>query len=250
METRTCIHPFFLPSPHCTTPAVSHHLSSSAIAGLSLRHQLRFFLASAFFWKHLDLLHHTYILSLSDLKKRTRRRLFCDCCGFLKSKGASEAPLKPSVPFPCSLLDAIERRLWFCSFKAHDYCSIPFLSQEEASLAYFLMNRLVSGGPRTKWRFGFWCEAIAYYGPDFQTLFSLGAISPLKSHIEPRWFRLWSFLTAALALKKIFFSHRSIFAALNSLAFRYIALQSWISCARLLRGCVLEFCEVFVIVIV
>lgn len=155
METRTCIHPFFLPSPHCTTPAVSHHLSSSAIAGLSLRHQLRFFLASAFFWKHLDLLHHTYILSLSDFKKRTRRRLFFDCCGFLKSKGASEAPLKPSVPFPCSLLDAIERRLWFCSFKAHEYCSIPLLSQEEASLAYFLMNRLVSGGPRTKWRFGF-----------------------------------------------------------------------------------------------
>jgi hypothetical protein len=113
MGTRTCIHPFFLPSPYRTTPAVSHHLSSSAIAGLSLRHQLRFFLASALLWKHLDLLHHTYILSLRFKKKNSPSFVlrFLWLFEVEGSNSRSEAPSKTSVPFPCSLLDAIERRL-------------------------------------------------------------------------------------------------------------------------------------------
>ncbi len=80
---------------------------------LSLRHQLRFFLASALFWKHLDLLHHTYILSLRFKKKNSPSSVlrFLWLFEIEGNNSRSEAPSKPSVPFPCSLLDAIERRL-------------------------------------------------------------------------------------------------------------------------------------------
>jgi hypothetical protein len=220
MGTRTCIHPFFLPSPHRTTPAVSHPLSSSAIAGLSLRHQLRFFLASALFWKHLDLLHHTYILSLRFKKKNSPSSVL-RLLWLFEIEGSEWSSMKAFCPislFPawCNWTQALilqlqsTRVLFYTVVVARG--SFAHLFPHESSFLRW---------PPYKVKIRFLLAKPSFITVQiFELYVSLGAISPLKSHIEPRWFRLWSFLTAALALKKIFFSQRSTFAALNSIAIR------------------------------